>query len=136
VSTFQSFEEIEAWQKARELTRRIYEVSELGTFARDFGLRDQMRRASVSILSNIAEGFERSGTGEFIQFLSAAKGSAGEVRAQLYVALDRKYVDPERFKELSELAVQVSRMISGLMTYLKQSGIRGTKYKQVSAERT
>src|ERR1044071_8834864 len=90
MSTFQSFEDIEAWQKARELTRRVYEVSEVGAFARDFGLRDQIRRASVSALSNIAEGFERSGTGEFIQFLSAAKGSAGEVRAQLYVALDRR----------------------------------------------
>jgi four helix bundle protein len=136
VSTFQSFEEIEAWQKARQLTRRIYEVSELGNFSRDFGLRDQMRRASVSIISNIAEGFERGGTGEFIQFLSAAKGSAGEVRAQLYVALDREYVDAESFKELSELAVEVSRMIGGLMNYLKRSGIRGTKYKKAATEGT
>lgn len=93
MSTFQTFEDIEAWQKARELTRRVYDVSDTGALARDFGLRDQMRRACVSILSNIAEGFERSGTGEFVQFLSAAKGSAGEVRAQLYVALDRKYID-------------------------------------------
>ena len=103
-----------------------------GSFARDFGLRDQMRRACVSILSNIAEGFERSGTGEFVQFLSAAKGSAGEVRAQLYVAVDRSYIDKERFRELSVLATEISRMISGLMAYLKQSGIRGTKYKDVS----
>src|SRR5690242_10950625 len=132
MSTFQSFEDIEAWQRARELTRRIYEVSDVGEFARDFGLRDQIRRASVSALSNIAEGFERSGTGEFIQFLSAAKGSAGEVRAQLYVALDRNYIDGKTFQELSQLASQVSRMISGLMAYLKQSGIRGTKYKQSS----
>ncbi len=130
--TFQNFEEIEAWQKARELTREVYTVSDEGRFARDFGLRDQMRRACVSILSNIAEGFERSGTGEFVQFLSAAKGSAGEVRAQLYVALDRNYIDADKFKELSTLATQVSRMISGLMTYLKQSGIRGTKYKEAS----
>ena len=132
MSTFQSFEDIEAWQKARELTRRVYEVSEVGAFARDFGLRDQMRRASVSVLSNIAEGFERSGTGEFVQFLSAAKGSAGEVRAQLYVALDRNYIYVPTFQELNQLASQVSRMISGLMAYLKQSGIRGTKYKQTS----
>src|SRR5229473_8394597 len=101
--TFQSFEEIEAWQKARELTREVYAVSDEGPFARDFGLRDQMRRASVSILSNIAEGFERSGTGEFVQFLSAAKGSAGEVRAQLYVALDQGYIEAEKFRELSAL---------------------------------
>ncbi|HYT50373.1 MAG TPA: four helix bundle protein [Pyrinomonadaceae bacterium] len=132
MSTFQSFEEIEAWQKARELTRRVYELLDKGSFARDFGLRDQMRRACVSILSNIAEGFERSGTGEFVQFLSAAKGSAGEVRAQLHVALDRSYIDEERFRELSALATEISRMISGLMAYLKQSGIRGTKYKGAS----
>ncbi len=132
MSTFQTFEEIEAWQKARELTRRIYDVSEVGAFARDFGLRDQMRRASVSILSNIAEGFERSGTGEFVQFLSAAKGSAGEVRAQLYVALDRKYLDESTFRELSQMATQTSRMIGGLVAYLKQSGLKGTKYKKAS----
>ena len=130
MSTFQTFEEIEAWQKARELTRRMYEVSDHGVFARDFGLRDQMRRACVSILSNIAEGFERSGTGEFVQFLSVAKGSAGEVRAQLYVALDRKYIDESAFRELNQMAAQVSRMISGLMAYLKQSAIKGTKYKK------
>jgi four helix bundle protein len=130
--TFQTFEEIEAWQKARELTRRVYDLSDVGAFARDFGLRDQMRRACVSILSNIAEGFERSGTGEFVQFLSAAKGSAGEVRAQLYVALDRKYVDESAFRQLNQMATEVSRMISGLMAYLKRSGIKGTKYKQAS----
>jgi four helix bundle protein len=136
MSTFQSFEEIEAWQLARELTKRVYDVSDIGAFARDFGLRDQIRRASVSILSNIAEGFERGGTGEFVQFLSAAKGSAGEVRAQLYVALDRKYIDVTTFEELSQLASKISRMISGLMTYLRQSGIRGTKYKQAAGEQT
>jgi four helix bundle protein len=132
MSTFQTFEEIEAWQKARELTNRVYDVTDVGAFARDFGLRDQMRRACVSILSNIAEGFERSGTGEFVQFLSAAKGSAGEVRAQLYVALDRKYTDESTFRELNHTAAQISRMLSGLMAYLKQSGIKGTKYKKVS----
>jgi four helix bundle protein len=134
MSTFKSFEDIDAWQKARQLTNRIYDVSDADPFARDFGLRDQIRRASVSILSNIAEGFERGGTAEFIQFLSAAKGSAGEVRAQLYVALDRKYINENTFRELSALASEISRKISGLMTYLKQSGIRGTKYK--IAERT
>ena len=136
MASFQTFEEIEAWQKARELTSRVYEASDKGAFARDFGLRDQMRRACVSILSNVAEGFERSGTGEFVQFLSAAKGSAGEVRAQLYVAVDRNYIDADEFKQLSALAIQVSRMISGLMAYLKQSGIRGTKYKQASSDGT
>ena len=133
MATFKSFEDIEAWQKARELTNRVYDASDKGIFARDFGLRDQIRRACVSILSNIAEGFERSGTGEFVQFLSSAKGSAGEVRAQLYVALDRGYINAAEFDELSALALQVSRMISGLMAYLKQSGIKGTKYKTTPA---
>ena len=77
MTTFQSFEEIEAWQKSRELNREIYAFSKEGPFSKDFGLRDQIRRASVSIMSNIAEGFERGGTGEFVQFLSIAKGSAG-----------------------------------------------------------
>ena len=81
MATFKSFEDIEAWQRSRVLTTSIYKITSQGTFARDFGLRDQIRKASVSIMSNIAEGFERSGTGEFIQFLATAKGSAGEVSA-------------------------------------------------------
>lgn len=80
------FEEIESWKKARLLTSKIYQTTGTGNFARDFGLKDQIRRASISILSNIAEGFERGGDKEFLQFLAMAKGSCGEVRAQLYVA--------------------------------------------------
>ncbi len=130
MATFKTFEQIEAWQKSRELTKEIYRVTRQRDFARDFGLKDQIRRASVSIMSNIAEGFERSGTGEFTQFLSTAKGSAGEVRAQLYVALDQEYLPKESFDKLSSSAAQISRMISGLMKYLRQSGIKGTKFKK------
>jgi four helix bundle protein len=90
MSTFSTFEEIEAWKKARELTKRIYQISSRGPFSKDFGLRDQARRASVSIMSNIAEGYERGGTKEFLQYLSIAKGSVGELRSHLYVALDQK----------------------------------------------
>jgi four helix bundle protein len=129
MSTFQSFEEIEVWQKARLLTKRVYQVSSKGSFARDFGLRDQMGRACVSILSNIAEGYERGGTKEFLQFLSVAKGSAGEVRSQLYVALDQDYLAGSVFEELSSHAREISRMLTGLMTYLRISGLKGTKYK-------
>jgi len=129
MSTFQSFEEIEVWQKARQLTKRVYQVSSKGPFARDFGLRDQMRRACVSIMSNIAEGYERGGTKEFLQFLSVAKGSAGEVRSQLYVALDEDYLTESVFEELSSHAREISRMLTGLMTYLRNSGLKGTKYK-------
>ncbi len=87
MASAQRFEDIKAWQKARELVKNIYQATSVGKFARDFVLRDQIRRAAVSIMSNIAEGFEREGNKEFLQFLSLAKGSCGEVRAQLYVAI-------------------------------------------------
>ncbi|PSQ92571.1 MAG: four helix bundle protein, partial [Bacteroidetes bacterium SW_4_67_19] len=85
MATFHRFEDIESWQKARRLARRIYELTGNGDFARDFGLRDQIRRAAVSIMSNIAEGFERGSRREFARFLDIAKASAGEVRSPLYV---------------------------------------------------
>lgn len=88
MSRIERFEDIEAWKKARELTKRIYEITDRGNLARDFGLKDQIKRSSISIMSNIAEGFERDGDNEFRQFLSIAKGSVGELKAQLYVALD------------------------------------------------
>lgn len=103
--SFKSFEEIESWQKARELTRKVYTVSNQGAFTKDFGLRDQIRRASVSIMSNIAEGFERDGKGEFLQILAVAKGSSGEVRAQLYIALDQDYLDKNTFETLSAISI-------------------------------
>ena len=129
MSTFKSFEEINAWQRARDLTRRIYQISSEGHFARDYGLRDQMRRACISIMSNIAEGHERSGTKEFVQFLSVAKGSVGEVRSQLYIALDQEYIPVATFEQLSGEAMEISRMLSGLMKYLRKAGMKGTKYK-------
>ena len=127
--TFTRFEDMEAWRQARVLCGAIYRVSSKGAFAKDFGLRDQIRRASVSILSNIAEGFERSGSGEFIQFLAIAKGSAGEVRSQLYVALDQGYLTREDFGRLSESASDTAKMVAGLMNYLRRARVKGTKYK-------
>ncbi|MGQ0763631.1 MAG: four helix bundle protein [Acidobacteriota bacterium] len=129
MATFKKFEDITAWQRARELTRQIYEITSTNQFSRDFGLKDQIRRASVSIMSNIPEGFERSGTGEFSQFLATAKGSAGEVRSQLYVALDQQYITPDTFKELNSSVTEISKMVAGLMDYLKKSGLKGTKFK-------
>ena len=129
MAKIERFEDLEAWKLARELTRTVYRVSSVGEFARDFALRDQIRRAAVSILSNIAEGFERGGDKEFLQFLATAKGSCGEVRSQLYVALDQLYIDDEQFKSVSGEALEVSRMISGLIKYLRQSELRGSKYK-------
>jgi four helix bundle protein len=134
MATFKKFEDISAWQKSRELTREIYGVTGQGNFSKDFGLKDQIRRASVSIMSNIAEGFERSGTGEFSQFLATAKGSAGEVRSQLYVAFDQGYIAKAAFETLASSATQISRMISGLMSYLRRSGVRGTKFKKLDGK--
>jgi four helix bundle protein len=129
MAVIKKFEEIEAWQKARELVKIIYTETNTGAFSKDYGLKDQMRRAAVSILSNIAEGFERGGDKEFTQFIAIAKGSSGEVRAQLYVALDQGYVDQETFDQLSNFTIQISKMLSGLMKYLRSSGYKGSKYK-------
>jgi len=128
MATITRFEEINAWKKARELTREIYKATQSGAFARDFGLRDQIRRAAVSVMSNIAEGYERSGNTEFRQFLYIAKGSAGEVRSQMYVALDAGYVNHDEFDRLTKLAVEVSLLISSFIRYLDQSGMKGSKY--------
>jgi four helix bundle protein len=123
------FEEIESWKRARKLTNEIYKITNSGTFSRDFPLRDQIRRAAISVLSNIAEGFERGGDNEFLQFLSVAKGSCGEARAQLYIALDQAYISAAQFETLSTSANDVSQLISGLMKYLRQSNLRGSKYR-------
>ena len=129
MSTFKRFEDIAAWQKARELTKEIYRVTSQKEFSRDFALKDQIRRASVSVMSNIAEGFERSGTGEFTHFLATAKGSAGEVRSQLYVALDQAYITPDIFSTLNVTVIEISKMVAGLMGYLRNSGVKGTRFK-------
>jgi four helix bundle protein len=117
--TIKRFEEIEAWRTARELTRLIYALSSKGTFGRDFGLRDQMRRAAVSILSNIAEGFESRSQALFIDFLGHAKGSAGELRAQMYVALDAGHLDKSQFEQVFDLVEKCSRQIASFMAYLE-----------------
>ncbi len=110
----EKFEDLIAWQKARVLTREIYQVTRQGEFAKDFGLRDQIQRAAVSIMSNIAEGFERGGRAEFHQFLSIAKASCAEIRSQLYVALDVNYLDNKQFNSLIDLAQETGRLIGGL----------------------
>jgi four helix bundle protein len=129
VTTFNLFEDIEGWQKARELTKAIYAVTGQGAFSRDFCLRDQIRRAAISVMSNIAEGFDRGGTAEFIHFLSIAKASASEVRAQLYIALDQEYVTQSEFEALSRQAMETGKLLGGLIAYLKRSGVSGNKFK-------
>jgi four helix bundle protein len=129
MSKIRRFEDLEAWKIAREITKDVYRISKNDLFLRDYGLRDQVCRASVSIMSNIAEGFERDGDKEFINFLSIAKGSVGEVRSQLYAALDQNYITEHEFKVIYEKAIENSRIISGLINYLKQSELKGRKFK-------
>jgi four helix bundle protein len=129
MSRIERFEDIESWKLARQVSNRVYDVSSEGAFSRDFALVNQLRRASISIMSNIAEGFERDGNKEFLQFLSVAKGSCGEVRSQLYIASDRGYIDETTFNEICGLLVETSKTVSGFMRYLRQSEERGRKFR-------
>lgn len=122
------FEDLHVYQRARELTNAIYRLTRAGTFARDFGLVDQIRRAAVSIMSNIAEGFERGSTTELIQYLYIAKGSCGEVRAQLAIACDQGYVARSDYDSLHDLARRVSGMLSNFIAHLQGSNYRGEKF--------
>src|SRR5260370_6468841 len=116
MSMIERFEDINAWQKARVLAREVYTCTRTGAFAKDFGLKDQIQRASVSSMANIAEGFERGGDKEFAQFLSHSKGSCGEVKSHLYVALDQSYITQVTFSDLYAKADAGSRLGVGFMT--------------------
>ena len=111
------FEDLEVWIAAKDASVMIYKITENESLRKDFGLKDQIRRASISVISNIAEGFERNGNKEFIQFLSIAKGSAGEVRAQLYIIKELNFINEEEFVLLYEKVTQVSKMLSGFINY-------------------
>ena len=115
------FEDILVWQKARELNNEIYTLMKNPHFSRDFSLRDQIRRASVSIMANIAEGFGRKSKKEFANFLNMAHGSAAEIQCHLYVALDQRYITQEDFNLIYSKVEEVSRMIQGFMNYLHNS---------------
>jgi four helix bundle protein len=123
------FEDLDIWKQARAMTGKIYKLTGNGKFARDFGLCNQIQRASVSVMSNIAEGYERGGNQELIQFLSIAKGSCGEVRCQLYVAMDQGYIDQQEADFLIENHKKLSIMIHKFMEHLKASKFKGQKYK-------
>ncbi len=120
MSSFAKFEDIEALKTAREMTKLVYTISQNGSLSRDFGLRDQMRRASVSVMSNIAEGFESRTKALFIEFLGGAKGSAGELRSQIYTSLDVEYVNQEQYKILFDLSDKCIRQICNLIKYLRR----------------
>ena len=124
------FEDIEGWQKARELTRAIYQMTSQGSFARDFTLKDQIRRSGVSSMANIAEGFEREGNREFIQFLAHSKGSSAEVKSHLYVALDAEFITEPQFKRTYQLANETGQLIGGFIRYLESSPYAGRKFRR------
>ncbi|MFH0888371.1 MAG: four helix bundle protein [Planctomycetota bacterium] len=120
MGTIKRFEDIEAWQKARELVKDIYDLTSKGNFARDYSLRDQIRRAAVSVMLNIAEGFGRKTDKEFARFLVQSHGSAAEVQSVLYIAIDQKYISRDKFDYLYNKAGEISKMINALSQYLSK----------------
>ena len=129
MATIKSFEDILSWQKARVLANKIYVLINEGSFKTDFKLRDQINGASGSIMDNIAEGFERGGKSELIQFLSIAKASNGEVKSQLYRIFDHNYINKEKFEELYQLANEIGNKLGAWINYLNDSEIKGLKFK-------
>ena len=129
MATFNRFEDILAWQKARVLCKLINGYTLKEPFLKDFKLIGQIKGSLGSVMDNIAEGFERGGNKEFIQFLFISKGSAGETRSQLYRALDNEYISEEEFQKAYKLAEEVSKLVAGLINHLKSSDIKGEKYK-------
>lgn len=129
MASYRKFEEMEVWKGSRVIVNRVYDMSDKGIFARDYALKDQMRKAAISVMSNIGEGAERDGDNENIVFLSYSKGSVGELRSQLYIALDRKYIDEKEFKEIYDILMKQGALIKGYMRYLKNSEMKGKRYK-------
>jgi four helix bundle protein len=129
MSTFKKFEDMEVWKKSMNLTRLIYQNTNEPGFVKDYNLVNQIRRSGISIASNIAEGVERDGNKELINFLYIAKGSCGELRCQLYIAKDQRYLQADSFQEMYNLATEISFSLNKLIKYLKESDYKGIKYK-------
>jgi four helix bundle protein len=127
MSKVQRFEDLKVWQASREFCKTIHAFT--STAARDYRLVSQIKASSGSVMDNMAEGYERDGNKEFIQFLAISKGSCGECRSQLYRALDCGYISQSEFDKAHESVVEISRMLNGLMAYLKESGMKGKKFK-------
>jgi len=121
MAKIERFEDLKSWQKARELANIIYDLSGNGDFAKDFELRNQIRRAAGSAMHNIAEGFDAGTDAEFVRFLKMARRSASEVQSQLYLALDRKYIMQNQLQSAYQLATEVKRLINGLIGYLHKT---------------
>ena len=114
-----NFEEIEAWKRSRELTKEIYRISSDVIFSKDWGLKDQIRRASISVMSNIAEGFDCGFKTEFVRFLGISRRSLSEIQSQLYIALDQNYINKNDFECIYKESEEIRKMITGFMKYLK-----------------
>jgi four helix bundle protein len=124
MAVIEKFEDLEVWKAARHLVNNIYKSTGKDPFSRDWGLKDQIQRAAVSIMSNIAEGYERGSNKEFIQFLFISKASAAEVRSLLFVAFDQNYIDKNKFEELSAVAISISKQLKGFISYLEVSKLK------------
>ncbi len=129
MATIKRFEDILSWQKARELNKKVGTMIDSGRLQNNFRLINQIEGSAGSVMDNIAEGFERSGNREFLQFLYISKGSCGEFRSQLYRCLDRGYISQEEFKELFEGSMEIIVMLQKLIEYLEGSGMKGNKFK-------
>jgi four helix bundle protein len=129
MATIKRFEDITAWQKARELANDIYRITNKDEFAKNFDLKNQINRSAGSIMDNIAEGFGRGGRKEFVNFLGISKGSLDELKSQLYRAFDRNYISEDEFNGFYNQADEVGKMISAFMSYLNKSEIQGEKFK-------
>ncbi len=129
MSKVERFEDLKIWQLARELCQMIHKLTIKDQFSRDFKLVGQINGSSGSIMDNIAEGFERDGNKEFIQFLTFSKGSCGETRSQLYRALDYQYITPDEFDSAYKITLEESRMLKSFIQYLKDSELKGNRFK-------
>jgi four helix bundle protein len=125
------FEDLEIWKESRELSQLIFKLTSVEIFSKEFGLKNQMRNSSGSVMDCIAEGFEREGNKEFLQFLSISKGSCGETRSQSYRAFDFGLISEDDLNQLIERTTRLSKKIAAFMTYLRKTEYKGTKYKQV-----
>jgi four helix bundle protein len=136
MATINRFEDIKAWQKARDVDKKIFQFSSRSDFSKDYDLKSQIRRASGSVMDNIAEGFGRGGNREFIQFLGISKGSANEVKSQLYRVLDREYITDDEFQITYDQLSEVIRMTDSLIGYLTQTEIKGRKFSKSEVKTT
>jgi four helix bundle protein len=130
MARIERFEDLEIWKLAKDVANQIYDITSVGKFSHDYVLRDQIRRAVISIFSNIAEGFERNGNKEFLQFLSIAKASCGEVRAQLIFAREREYISANQFESVVQDLLSLSNQIGGFCKYLRQAELKGSKFNK------